>query len=127
MTKQYRLLMTSVVAGMVGWTSAAHAAPVDKALFDGLKQGLVTHVCSDGGKWLECFRLSASKCPEIAKQFVDPCIDRMAKEFPTDDSEKAQLAWGQKLAGCFNSIFASRYGSSHLNTPECKEPPPHLR
>lgn len=121
------LLCVVTVARIVSLPRHADAIPVDRSVVEALEKGLVTHICSDRGQWLTCFNLAPERCNEITEQFVKPCVDRLSASFPSPTSEREMVAWGQQLSRCFNTVFGTRYGKSQKNTPECQQPPAHLR
>jgi hypothetical protein len=92
-----------------------------------LQGNMVSHICKDGGQWLTCFSLKAQDCKSISDSFVSACLKR---EIPGDTStlsEQETQRLGLNLMRCFNDIFLGKYSGGRIYTPECAEPPAHLR
>lgn len=99
----------------------------DKALVEQFSGQVSDLVCSDGGKWLTCYGEEPSRCKAIATSLVGPCADDIFIPIKEQLSYQQGVQAAQRLMGCFNERFEQSYGSKKLSTPECSEPPQHLR
>jgi len=119
------------------------AQPLDQGMFDEkpekepevdvqgiasqMKQQVQEYMCQDGGKWLECFSLQAENCHKVVAEFVDPCVDAAIRDLVHAKDDASIKRDTQEMANCFNRIFLGQYGLTRRSTPECSQPPDHLR
>jgi hypothetical protein len=99
----------------------------DKAIVEQFSSQVSDLVCSDGGKWLTCYSEAPSQCKTIANSLVGPCADDIFLPMKEQLSYQQGVEAAQRLMGCFNERFEQSYGSQKRSTPECSEPPQHLR
>ena len=92
-----------------------------------LQGNMVSHICKDGGQWLTCFSLKAQDCNSISESFVSTCLKREIPGDASSLSEQETQRLGLNLMRCFNDIFLGKYSGGRIYTPECAEPPAHLR
>ena len=92
-----------------------------------MEQVVVEKICSDGGNWLKCYNLEAGSCNRVASSFVSNCLERTLARISQPIAQNQQAPLSLQIVSCFNAEFTQRYGMDHLDTPECKETPEHLR
>jgi hypothetical protein len=89
---------------------------------------VVEHVCSDGGKWLECYQVDPAKCSPVVDALVSPCSQEILEPITTLSADKA---WAMKTAlsfqGCLNERFDRIFAKKKLSSPRCQEKPAHLK
>lgn len=103
-------------------SSDAQAQIPDKAI-----QGVVDHICSDGGEWLQCYSLEPKRCHEITASYVRPCVDKTLGTGEIDQGDVTAADMIQNLLRCLNHEFMGKYGLGKRQTPECEAPPKHLQ
>jgi hypothetical protein len=120
-TKRALLLLATVI----GTTS--HTFAFDRELVDRFGAQVTEVVCSDGGAWLSCYRVEPSTCTSVVTALVQPCANEIYIPVKEPLSYEEGVKAAQRLMGCFNERFDQSYGSQKLSTPECSQPPKHLR
>jgi len=121
------LLAAAVVSMAIGVVSAALAQSAKALDRREIESQVVADICSDGGKWLECYGQQPSACTGLAGGLVSRCFDRVFGLGPIGLAPDAIDGAVEKLSDCFRSDFNSRYESFHNPSPECAAPPSHLQ
>jgi hypothetical protein len=117
--------LSLLVAGSMAATSFAHA--FDKEIVNQFSAQVSDLVCSDGGAWLSCYRVEPSTCKTVAAALVEPCANDIFLPIKEPLSYEAGVQAAQRLMGCFNEQFEQSYGANRVSTPDCSQPPKHLR
>ena len=120
-------LQAIVVACAIGTSSLWTSTRVEAQISQKAVQGVVDHICSDGGEWLRCYSLEPHRCQEITASYVKPCIDRTLGNGEIDQGDLTAVDMIQNLLRCLNHDFMAKYGPGKLDTVECTEPPQHLQ
>lgn len=107
-------------------TYAAAKAEPKPGWRDAMTKQLVAHVCQGDGEWLKCFNRKPSECNQIITKTVGGCLESFEPREEDEKSTDALDAWEQQISGCVDRSFLAVYGQAK-KTPECMEPPPHLR
>lgn len=120
-------LVAVVFSCMAVMCHAASDVSAESAVSDVAVQNVIKHICSDGGEWLKCYSVEPAKCESVTAGYVRPCINKtFGRGDPMRNGATTEVVL-QRLLGCFNNEFMTRYGAGKRSTPECQKPPAHLQ
>lgn len=101
---------------------------LDGEMVNFFSRKVVEHVCSDGGKWLECYQVDPAKCSPVINALVSPCSREILGPITTISADKeAAMKTALSFQGCFNDRFDKIFGKKKLSGLRCQEGPAHLK
>lgn len=119
------LAIATVTVFLGTMTSASWALP--NSVVKQFSDRLSAKICEDGGAWLTCYRLDPTRCNAVIGELVAPCTAQSLAQVTGTMEYNEALAKARQIDGCVNEKFLAAYGFQKERSPECAQPPPHLR
>lgn len=118
-----RSLILALVCCVAG---ARQASAIENAQLQQIQSDIVRHICQERD-WLLCYKEDPHDCEAIAGRITKKCVQKtLAGVLEIKEVTYAQDL-STRILGCLNSTFNEEHPEGKLATPECKEPPAHLR
>jgi hypothetical protein len=118
------LSLAAFVVHMV--SPSAEAKAYDSEAVSAMETKIVEQFCQER-EWLRCFYEEPTRCEEIVKRFVKPCLAKVVQGQPPAADQQAAMALTQSTLSCFNVRFEEEHRGGKKNSPECAHAPAHLQ
>jgi len=122
-----RIVFASILLVAVALNSCPLARGQSQSPEAELRASLVDAICIDNGAWLWCTSHSPSRCPQLAKSVVDPCIDRFKERQRAVLVSDIQLDMRREVTFCASMSLEEGYRAIRKDVAPCHQLPIKLR